>query len=42
MGEEGRELPLVGGRVLGPGGLVGLPVEVAGFQHPPGSLYPHL
>ena len=43
VGEEGRELPLAGekGRVLGPGGLIGLPVGVAGFRHPPGSLYPH-
>ena len=41
MGEGGRELPLAGEeeRVLGPGGLVELPVGVAGFRHP---LYPHL
>jgi len=41
VGEGGRELPLAGeeGRVVGLGGLVGLPLGVAGFWH---SLYPHL
>jgi len=33
VGEKARELPLAGVRVLGLGGLTGLPARVASFPH---------